>query len=227
MRRIEAHGRDVAEGPGRAARRTGAEGVAVVLEQPEAVLLARTPDRAEVERVAERVSDEDGLGPRPDRLGELVELDVVRASSTSRNTGTSWFWRIALTVVGKPAATVITSSPGCSRRFPSRSLRQRADGEQVRRRAAVAEHRVPDAEQLREPLLEVSENRPAVSQKSSDASTRSRNSWSSKTLPGDGDRALAGDERRRSEGLRVICGDEFGNLTAYELACVHSITLDH
>ena len=35
---------------------------------------------------------------------------------TSTNTGTSPFWTIGLTVVGKPAATVITSSPGRSRR---------------------------------------------------------------------------------------------------------------
>ena len=40
-------------------------------------------------------------------------------SVTSTNTGTSPFWTIGLTVVGKPAATVITSSPGRSRRSPS------------------------------------------------------------------------------------------------------------
>ena len=40
-------------------------------------------------------------------------------SSTSTKTGTSPFCTIGLTVVGKPAATVITSSPGRSRRSPS------------------------------------------------------------------------------------------------------------
>ena len=37
---------------------------------------------------------------------------------TSQKTGTSPFWIIGFTVVGKPAATVITSSPGWSRRLP-------------------------------------------------------------------------------------------------------------
>ena len=32
--------------------------------------------------------------------------------STSTKTGTAPFWMIGLTVVGKPAATVMTSSPG-------------------------------------------------------------------------------------------------------------------
>ena len=40
-------------------------------------------------------------------------------SSTSTKTGTSPLSTIGLTVVGKPAATVITSSPGCRRRSPS------------------------------------------------------------------------------------------------------------
>ena len=40
-------------------------------------------------------------------------------SSTSTKTGTSPLRTIGLTVVGKPAATVITSSPGCRRRSPS------------------------------------------------------------------------------------------------------------
>ena len=42
------------------------------------------------------------LRPRPDGLGELIELDVVRAQLDVEKTGTSRFWRIALTVVGKP-----------------------------------------------------------------------------------------------------------------------------
>jgi hypothetical protein len=38
---------------------------------------------------------------------------------TSMNTGMQRFWKIGLTVVGKPAATVMTSSPGFSARSPS------------------------------------------------------------------------------------------------------------
>src|ERR1700733_9091628 len=40
-------------------------------------------------------------------------------TDTSTNTGTSRFWKIGFTVVGKPAATVSTSSPGFSARTPS------------------------------------------------------------------------------------------------------------
>ena len=42
------------------------------------------------------------------------------ARSTSTNTGTAPNCRIGLTVVGKPAATPITSSPGLIARSPSR-----------------------------------------------------------------------------------------------------------
>src|SRR3981081_707981 len=44
---------------------------------------------------------------------------AVVGKVTSRNTGTRRFWKIGLTVVGNPAATVITSSPGFRRRSPS------------------------------------------------------------------------------------------------------------
>ena len=44
------------------------------------------------------------------------------AASTSTKTGTSPCWRIGLTVVGKPAATVITSSPAGAAGRPSRWL---------------------------------------------------------------------------------------------------------
>ncbi len=39
--------------------------------------------------------------------------------STSTNTGIKPFWIAGLTVVGKPAATVITSSPGLRARSPN------------------------------------------------------------------------------------------------------------
>ena len=42
------------------------------------------------------------------RAGSMVKL----IGSMSTNTGTRPFWKIGLTVVGKPAATVMTSSPG-------------------------------------------------------------------------------------------------------------------
>ena len=41
-------------------------------------------------------------------------------SSTSTKTGTAPYWTMGAIVVGKPAATVITSSPRRIRRSPSR-----------------------------------------------------------------------------------------------------------
>ena len=40
-------------------------------------------------------------------------------SSTSINTGMRLFWRMGLSVVGKPHAVVMTSSPGLSLLLPS------------------------------------------------------------------------------------------------------------
>ena len=47
---------------------------------------------------------------------------LYEGSSTSTKTGTAPAWMIGLTVVGKPVATVITSSPGRMRRSPSFGL---------------------------------------------------------------------------------------------------------
>ncbi len=56
----------------------------------------------------------------PIAASSCVDVDVVgRRARRRRTPGTSPFCTIGLTVVGKPAATVITSSPGCSRRSPS------------------------------------------------------------------------------------------------------------
>ena len=51
--------------------------------------------------------------------GTITLENGIRKLITSTNTGTSPFWTIGATVVGKPAATVITSSPGLSCSSPS------------------------------------------------------------------------------------------------------------
>ena len=92
--------------------------------------------------------------------------------STSTKTGTRLFWMIGLTVVGKPAATVMTSSPGFSRRSPSfgevrhdRATRL-ADDPELTSSAWRTPNRAANSRS------NWSANRPVVSQKSSDESTR-------------------------------------------------------
>ena len=75
--------------------------------------LGERGDRVEVERIAQRVRDMTARVAVATRRLELRRRRCCRsAASTSTKTGTSPFWMIGLTVVGKPAATVITSSPG-------------------------------------------------------------------------------------------------------------------
>ena len=68
MRRIKARRADIADRP-RIARLSvdrilRAERVTVVLNEPEAVLLAERFDRRQIKRIAERMRDHDGLRPR-------------------------------------------------------------------------------------------------------------------------------------------------------------------
>ena len=75
--------------------------------------------------------------------------------STSTKTGMSPFWMIGLSVVGKPAATVMTSSPGLSCRLPSFGLVSAESAHEVGRRAAVDEGRGAGADVVREGVLEL------------------------------------------------------------------------
>ena len=93
-------------------------------------------------------------------------------SSTSRNTGIQPFWMIGFTVVGKPAATVITSSPGLIALLPKLGLvkvvkaRRFADDPLLQKRA----WRTPTF--WASFLSKSSAYRPVVSQKSKEESTR-------------------------------------------------------
>ncbi len=66
-------------GAGDGHRVSAAEGVAVVLDQPEVVLAAKFEDGADVEGIAQGVGDHDGLGLAGDKGGlELLGADVAR-----------------------------------------------------------------------------------------------------------------------------------------------------
>src|ERR1035441_7140096 len=93
---------------------------------------------------------------------------------------------IGLTVVGNPAATVMTSSP-------ARNLRSPSDGE-VRHESAIRLAEDPEltSDAQRTPMNAAKSrsnsaaNRPVVSQPSSEASTRCSSSDESRTLPDTG-----------------------------------------
>ena len=106
-------------------------------------------------RTTPRVRGADRRGDRLERrvVGVRLDVDVDRHETVLVEPGA--------TVVGKPTAAVITSSPGASGRS-CRCDSRRGDGEQVRLRAGADEHRVlrarsrrarPSAERIREPPL--------------------------------------------------------------------------
>ena len=102
---------------------------------------------------------------------------------TSRNTGTQPCCRMGATVVGKPAATVMTSSPGTQRAVDLRAG-QRGEGDQVGARAGVDDHGVPHAHVVGPARARMPRPcGPSVSQKSSTESTAVTISFSSKTRP--------------------------------------------
>ena len=78
VRGVEAQRPEVAERPGQLASVRRSERVAVVLDQPEVVLLGEVDHRVEVEGVPERVRGDDRPRPRPDRRLELRHVEVVR-----------------------------------------------------------------------------------------------------------------------------------------------------
>src|SRR6202140_1070629 len=105
---------------------------------------------------------------------------------TSTKTGTRRFWKIGFTVVGKPAATVMTSSPGVSRRSPSfeevRALRATRLAEEPEL-TSDAERTPTNRARFRS---KVSANRPVVNQASRAESTTALTSDPSITLPDTG-----------------------------------------
>ena len=110
-------------------------------------------------------------------FGEIASASIPAfasyvPSSTSTTTGLRLFWIIGFTVVGKPIAKVKTSSPGLSARSPSFGLVS------PERATKFALDPLLTKSALRAPTnfancrSNSSVNLPAVSQPSSDASTR-------------------------------------------------------
>src|SRR6478752_7753242 len=76
---VERRGGQMPERPGQAVTVARAEGVAVVLDEPQVVGLDELHDRIEVERYAQRVRQHDRPGPRRDGRPELLRVGVVVA----------------------------------------------------------------------------------------------------------------------------------------------------
>src|SRR5215213_1328117 len=119
----------------------------------------------------------------PTAASSCATIGPYVPGSTSTNTGTSPFWTIGLTVVGNPAATVSTSSPGFSRASPSEgevrhdSARRFADEPEFTSIACRA--CITRAKRRSKSIAK----RPAVSQKSSPASTTCCTSSAPNTFP--------------------------------------------
>ena len=118
------------------------------------------------------------------------------AGSTSTNTGTRPFCRIGLTVVGKPAATVSTSSPGFKARSSSfgdvsADSASRLADEPLLHSSACRSPTKRDS-----PFSRSRAKRPVVSQKSSADSTSDTISSASNTRPDTGTGVSPGTNRR-------------------------------
>ena len=79
--RIERLGGQVAEGPGETVTIARAEGIAVVLDQPQVELFDQLHDRVEVERHAQGVRQHDRPGARRDGRSKLGGIGVVVAQA--------------------------------------------------------------------------------------------------------------------------------------------------
>ena len=75
--RIEADGCEVAEGAHGLPFIRGANRVAAVFNQPKVVLPGECGDRIEIEGIAQRVSQHDGLGALAQGFLKLADIDVV------------------------------------------------------------------------------------------------------------------------------------------------------
>ena len=141
----------------------------------------------------------------PTAAASCSGLALYVPGCTSTNTGTRPFWKIGLTVVGKPAATVMTSSPGRSARSPS-------TGDV----SALSASRLADEPELQSsargtPMTAANRssnsaaNRPVVSQKSRLASTRCVISAASNTLPDTGTGETPGMNGRAGKATSWYC----------------------
>ncbi len=203
---VEAEGGEVPEGPGQTSPVAGAQRVAVVLDQPEPLLARQRADRVQIEGVAEGVRQEDRARARTDRLGHPrgrrivgAELDVhedrhepvledrVDGGRKSRGRSDDLVARLA----------------GAARRAPPLSARRAPAGWPTNRSCTEARCAGPAA--AARSRSKSAANRPAVSQKSSDASTKDATSSASKTRPETGTGVSPATKSRvRPLDLRVV-----------------------
>src|SRR5208283_399308 len=78
VRGIEADGCEIAEGAHLLAVVSRAKGIAAVLDQPQAVFLRKCGDGVEIERIPQRVGEDNGAGAAGKRGFELTDIYVVR-----------------------------------------------------------------------------------------------------------------------------------------------------
>ena len=124
--------------------------ITTVLDQPQILLFRELVHGFQIKWVAQRVSNHDRFGLVAVGSLERRTSMLYVPNSTSTNTGTQPFWTIGLTVVGKPAATVITSSPGHTRRSPSDSSISTVNATRFALEPEFTSNEVPDTHYLGE-----------------------------------------------------------------------------
>ena len=126
---------------------------------------------------------------------------------------------IGLTVVGKPAATVITSSPGRSRRSPSLGEVSAETRQQIGRRAGVDQHAFANPEPARE-LASRTARRSGPWSARNRATNPPAGAFRRRRRPGrkPAPAILAGHEGARRKGLRAVLAHQVQNLPA-QLVC--------
>ena len=77
VRRVETQRADVAEGADVAAIVSGAEGIAAILDQPQAMLVSQCAQRNGFEGIAQGVGQHDGAGARADGGGDACRAGIV------------------------------------------------------------------------------------------------------------------------------------------------------
>ena len=115
---------------------------------------------------------------------------------------------IGLTVVGNPAATVSTSSPGRERALPEPGEVSADSASRLADDPELHEDRVPHADERARPRSSDCAKRPAVSQKSSAESTSETTSSASKTRPDTGTGVSPGTNSLARPLLVRVAADE-------------------
>jgi len=115
---------------------------------------------------------------------------------------------MGLTVVGKPAATVMTSSPGFSARSPNSWAVRQVSASRVAEEPELTSMAWAKPHQAANCSSNCSANRPVVSQKSREASVEWTIFVGVEDAAGVGDRRTAGDKGFFRKGLVVVLAHE-------------------